>query len=192
MSCEWCVTSSLYDESERQRWRNQLLPNKCRTYKIGYHSFAFSFLYTESETLQRWKGIMILAYLIPVLTTLHVLSPSTSPLCSSPRCSCCRTMLYTLALSSVNTVVVFLSRPRNASRISFDGLVASSAKIPESCRAVSRLSERNCRRETQTLSRFPTRFAYSSRTSCSSGLSSSSPFVAGARLESVETSMVSR
>jgi hypothetical protein len=46
-------------------------------------------------------------------------------------------MEYTLAFSNVNTVAVFRSRPRNESRISIDGLAASSASIPESYTAVS-------------------------------------------------------
>lgn len=52
---------------------------------------------------------------------------------SSPKISCCKTMLYTLAFSSVNTVVVFRSRPLSASRISAEGFEASSARIPDSC-----------------------------------------------------------
>ena len=50
-----------------------------------------------------------------------------SPRCSSPKISCCSTMEYTLALSSVNTVVVFRSSPLSASKISADGFEASSA-----------------------------------------------------------------
>lgn len=47
-------------------------------------------------------------------------------------------MEYTLAFSNVKTVAVFRSRPRNESRISIEGLAASSARIPESCLLVSR------------------------------------------------------
>lgn len=64
---------------------------------------------------------------------------SSLPSCSSPKISCCSTILYTLALSSVNTVVVFRSRPRNASRISAEGFAASSARTPESCITVNSL-----------------------------------------------------
>lgn len=46
-------------------------------------------------------------------------------------------MEYTLAFSNVNTVAVFRSRPRNESRISMEGLAASSARIPESYFVVS-------------------------------------------------------
>jgi len=41
-------------------------------------------------------------------------------------------MEYTLAFSNVKTVAVFRSRPRNESRISIEGLAASSARIPDS------------------------------------------------------------
>jgi hypothetical protein len=61
---------------------------------------------------------------------------------SSSLISCCNTMEYTLAFSSVNTVAVFLSRPRKESRISIDGFAASSARITESYVVVSKaLSE---------------------------------------------------
>jgi hypothetical protein len=46
-------------------------------------------------------------------------------------------MEYTLAFSSVNTVAVFLSRPRRESRISIEGFAASSARMPESYVVVS-------------------------------------------------------
>lgn len=47
--------------------------------------------------------------------------------------SCCNTIEYTLAFNSVKTVAVFLSNPRNASKISTEGFAERSAKIAESC-----------------------------------------------------------
>jgi hypothetical protein len=95
---------------------------------------------------------------------------------SSSLISCCNTMEYTLAFSRVKTVAVLRSRPRNESRISTEGFAASSARIPESYNDVSVWSvDRFVKRKKQcTLSRLPTNLAYSSRTSCSSGLSSGS------------------
>lgn len=57
------------------------------------------------------------------------------PLCapSSPKISCCSTILYTLALSKVKTVVVLRSNPLSASRISAEGLEANSDRMPDSC-----------------------------------------------------------
>ena len=73
----------------------------------------------------------------PVPCRRWISHPSPSSLCSSPKISCCSTILYTLALSRVKTVVVFLSRPRKASRISADGLAANSARTLESYSNVS-------------------------------------------------------
>jgi hypothetical protein len=51
-------------------------------------------------------------------------------------------MEYTLAFSNVKTVAVFRSRPRSESRISIEGLAASSARIPDSYTVVSRAPRR--------------------------------------------------
>lgn len=52
---------------------------------------------------------------------------------SSSRISCWSTIEYTLALSRVKTVAVLRSRPRRESRISTEGLAASSARMFDSC-----------------------------------------------------------
>lgn len=84
----------------------------------------------------------------------HVSSPPTLPPSapSSPNICCCSTMLYTLAFNSVNTRLVLRSRPLSASRISGLGFADSSAKMVD------------------ILFKFPSRRAYSSSTSCSSGV----------------------
>lgn len=69
--------------------------------------------------------------LIPPDYLLGVPSPSPSTP-SSPKISCCSTILYTLAFNSVNTVVVLRSSPRSASKISAEGFAARCARIPES------------------------------------------------------------
>lgn len=87
-------------------------------------------------------------------------------------------------------MAVFLSRPRKESKISTEGFAASSARISESYKAVSfqSLHDQSRTGGSLTLSRLPTNLAYSSRTSCSSGLSSGS-FSLACRLESIDTSM---
>jgi hypothetical protein len=88
-------------------------------------------------------------------------------------------------------VAVLRSRPRNESRISTDGFAASSARMPESYNDVSVWSVDGFvkRVEWCTLSRLPTSLAYSSRTSCSSGLSSGSVSCAY-RFESIDESII--
>jgi hypothetical protein len=110
---------------------------------------------------------------------------------SSSLISCCSTMEYTLAFSRVKTVAVLRSRPRNESKISTEGFAASSARIPESYNKVSVLSFAGFvgKFRSRTLSRLPTNLAYSSRTSCSSGLSSGS-FSWAYRFESIDDSMI--
>lgn len=84
-------------------------------------------------------------------------------------------MLYTLALSNVNTRLVFRSRPLSASKISGEGLVAKCASRSDNCEfgyvsdAPSRVIDVVVERRGLTLFMFPRRRAYSFRTSCSSG-----------------------
>lgn len=117
------------------------------------------------------------------------------PSSSSPRICCCNTMLYTLAFSSVNTKLVFLSKPLNASRISAEGVAERvlrrdanyhSMRQPKCLSTFPSLANQKQRNtdngeveakeeEAPTSFRFPASRAYSSRTSCSSSVSVSGP-----------------